>query len=240
VRIKAPATEDINRTTIGYDVLRAPINPAVAKVSIVTTVYDRVACLESCLRSVQALNFKDYEHIIVADAPPAQVLRQIEEVTDSYGNSAGRLTLANLRVRKNDWGISPATVGLGLARGEYLCFLSDDNGYAPDHFDKLVAALDQDSNLGFVYSSCLYDGRLVLNASVPGHGRIDLGQPLFRRNLFQKHLADTLPFREISWDWKMIESFMRKGVRWAHVDKATFIFRLARYPQLAPAASISR
>jgi hypothetical protein len=240
VRIGPPAIKGISHAAIGHDLLRTPANPVAARVSIVTTVYDRVACLRRCLRSVEALNFKDYEHIVVADAPPMQVLREIEELTAKYGNSQGRLTLANLRTRVNDWGISPAAVGLAMARGEYLSFLSDDNGYAPDHFDRLVAALDRDPNLGFAYSSCLYDGRAVLNAPTPSHGRIDLGQPLFRRELFEKHLAGKLPFHEVSWDWKMIESFMGRGVRWAHVDKPTFIFRLARYPNFIPGEGIPR
>ena len=52
-------------------------------------------------------------------------------------------------------------MGLHLARGRYVCFLSDDNGYMPDHLDPLVEALDHDSNIGFVYSSCQYAGRLI-------------------------------------------------------------------------------
>jgi hypothetical protein len=29
-----------------------------------------------------------------------------------------------------------------------------------------------------------------------------------------------------------IESFLKRGVRWRHLDDATFVFRLANYPQL--------
>jgi hypothetical protein len=37
----------------------------------------------------------------------------------------------------------------------------------------------------------------------------------------------------------MIESFLRAGVRWRHVDDATFIFRLAKYPHLIVPASVA-
>ena len=231
VQIRTPETTSAGCAVIDHDVLQAGTAGA-AKVSIITTAYDRIDCLERCLRSVQALTFKDHEHIIVADAPPSDVLRRIEGLGERYGSASGKLTLANLKERKNDWGISPAAVGLRLARGEYICFLSDDNGYVPDHFEKLLAVLDQDPNIGFVYSSCLYDGRTVLNAPVPGHGKIDLGQPVFRRDLFDRYLGGTLPFRELCWDWRMIETFTRLGVSWRHVDEATFIFRLAKYPHL--------
>ena len=40
----------------------------------------------------------------------------------------------------------------------------------------------------------------------------------------------------MAWDWALIDTFVQRGVRWQHVDVPSFIFRLARYPQLmAPA-----
>jgi hypothetical protein len=73
---------------------------------------------------------------------------------------------------------------------------------------------------------------MVLNAPSPRQAKIDLGQPLFRRELFEKHLNGTLPFHEFGWDWRMIERFLQKGVRWKHIDDPTFIFRLAQHPHL--------
>ncbi len=199
-------------------------------VSIVTTVYDRVGCLEECLRSVDALEFRDYEHIVVADAPPQPVLEQIKSLVSEQGGT--QRTFASLQARANDWGVSPAALGLRMAHGKYVCFLSDDNGYRPTHFNRLVQTLETCPALGFVYSSCQYDGRITLSPAVPRPGRIDLGQPLFRRELFDKYLGGTIPFREHGWDWRMIEHFMRSGVRWQHVNDDTFLFRLAKYPHL--------
>jgi hypothetical protein len=173
----------------------------------------------------------------VADAPPTHVQDQIQKLVARYSIGSTKLIFANLNVRKNDWGIGPATAGLAIARGKYVCFLSDDNGYESWHFDKLVAILDRDPSLGFVYSSCLYAGIGILNVAPPRPGKIDLGQPLFRRELFDRYLGGTLPFREYGWDWRMVERFMRMGVRWQHVNEATFIFRLARYPRLIPTPS---
>jgi hypothetical protein len=204
------------------------------QISIITTVYDRVACLDACIRSVQALKFDCYEHIIVADAPPPTVLTQIRSLVGDSFDGRHRLRLAVSRIRAKDWGMTPATVGLSLATGQYVCFLSDDNGYKPEHFEKLAAALDEDPGLGFVYSGCLYDGRATLNAAPPAFGRIDLGQPLLRRDLFDRHLPGPWPFRCLAWDWKMIEHFLQRQVRWKHIRDATFLFRLAKYPALAP------
>jgi glycosyltransferase involved in cell wall biosynthesis/spore maturation protein CgeB len=206
------------------------------KVSIITTVYDRVDCLERCIRSVRALEFRDYEHIVVADSPPVEIRERIEELVARHSGGSGNPALSVLHTRQHDWGISPAAAGLDMARGKYISFLSDDNGYLPRHFNSLVAALDGDAGLGFAYSSCLYDGRLTLTSSVPRPGRIDLGQPLFRRELFDRYLGGKLPFKEFGWDWRMIERFTQNGVRWRHINDATFVFRLAKYPDLIAGA----
>lgn len=210
-----------------------PVRSTAPRLSIVTTVYDRTECLERCIASVQRLEFRDHEHLIVADHPPPQVLARIRAIVEAAGDP--RVGLHNLRRRHNNWGIAPAAAGLRRARGEFVAFLSDDNGYLPDHFDPLVRLLDRDAALGFVYSSCRYDGRLVLSHPVPRPGRFDLGQPLFRRELFELHLGDDLPFDMMAWDWHLVDTLMRRGVRWRHVDRQSFIFRLAKYPQLMAA-----
>jgi len=231
------------KVPVGRDVRRAVPRPVVRvtrgdeetpTVSIITTVYDRVGCLEQCLRSVKALEFQDYEHIVVADLPPDPVLEQIKKVIAESGNGARQTIFACLEKRMNNWGIAPAARGLEMARGKYVCFLSDDNGYKSNHFNKLVATLEANPGLGFVYSSCHYDGRFILRSPIPKPGRIDLGQPLFRRELFDKYMGGTLPFAEYGWDWRMVERLMRNGVRWQHVNDDTFLFRLAKYPHLIP------
>jgi glycosyltransferase involved in cell wall biosynthesis len=206
----------------------------VPRVSIVTTVYDRVACLARCLRSIQHNLYPDLEQIVVSDAPPDPIVAAIARLC----TEAPRVTqYLNLPTRQNDWGISPAEAGLRAATGDYVCFLSDDNAYLPDHFAPLVAALEADPDLGFVYSSCLYAGRKELRYCPPVGAGIDLGQPLFRRSVLRAHFADTLPCHGVfSWDWELIRILIQdKGVRWQHVDATTFVFRLDAYPAIVEA-----
>lgn len=191
------------------------------RISIVTTVYDRVSDLRRCLRSTQHLAYRDFEQIVVSDHPPFETLCAIGEACAEAG-----VRHLNLPARTNNWGIGPAQAGLREARGEFVCFLSDDNAYLPDHFGPLLEALDADPALGFAYSSCKYAGRAILCES-PAYGRIDLGQPLFRRSV----LGDALPFNEFAWDWRLIDSLLARGVRWRHVDVLSFIFRLQFYPE---------
>jgi hypothetical protein len=240
IRIGDPDTPRTLTAPIEYEHIYSESQQRIPKVSIVTTVYDRVECLRQCLQSVRSLNFDDYEHIIVADSPPSTVLKRLKDMIAESQSGNCRTTLATLKDRRNDWGISPACAGLSMASGRYLSFLSDDNGYMPNHFEKLVRVLDSNPGIGFAYSSCRYDGRAVLRGPFPRAGGIDLGQPLFRRELFREYLGGTIPFHEFGWDWRMIETFLKKGVKCQHQDDATFIFRLAKYPDLMANATTGR
>jgi hypothetical protein len=232
IRINALGLPRIPTAPIDYEQIYSEPQQGIRQVTIVTTVYDRVDCLRRCLQSVRELSLVDYEHIIVADSPPPSVLKSLKALIAESQPGNSKTILATLKQRRNDWGISPACAGLSMARGRYISFLSDDNGYMPNHFEKLVRVLDSDPNIGFAYSSCRYAGRAILRPPVPRPGGIDLGQPLFRRELFHDYLGGTIPFHEFGWDWRMIDAFLKNGVKCRHVDDATFIFRLASYPHL--------
>ena len=233
VAVATPRSQGHGEAAIDGAITLHAVQVAPPRVSIVTTVYDRLDCLRQCIASVRRLHFGDHEHLIVSDAPPPDVVQRIAGIVQAAGDP--RLAYVNLAQRHNNWGIAPAAAGLRRARGEYLCFLSDDNGYQPGHVGTLVAVLDRQPGLGFAYSSCHYAGRTVLRHPVPRAARIDLGQPMFRRDLFERHFNDDLPFNEMAWDWRLIEALMQRHVRWQHVDQPSFIFRLAMYPQFAAA-----
>ena len=199
--------------------------------SIVTTVYDRVDELESCIKSVKNLNFQDYKHIIVADHPPQDIFLKIERIIADIGDP--RISLYDLPYRTNNLGISPAEFGLRKSTGKYVSFLDDDNGYLPNHFDALIDCLETNPQTGFAYSTCLWNNEMILNHS-PALGRIDLGQVLFRRDTFRDCINDGLNYSGYDWDWHMISDFICKGVTYTHIIQETFIFRLKKYPQFAP------
>jgi len=199
------------------------------RVSIVTTVYDRLDCLRRCLRSVQHLQWTDFEQIVVSDCPGPAIEAAIDGLVAATGDP--RIRHLPRETRANDWGMTPAFTGRRAAIGEFVCFLSDDNAYLPDHFGPLLAAFDADPGLGFVYSSCQYAGQRILASPTPMGARIDLGQPLFRRAV----LPPDLPFHEFAWDWRLIHLLMTRRVRWQHHDAPSFIFRLDAYPSIREA-----
>jgi glycosyltransferase involved in cell wall biosynthesis len=202
------------------------------KVSIVTTVYDRVDCLARCLASVKKLTWEPVEHIVVADDPPSETRAAIATICEAHA-----VRFINMPRRANDWGNTPASTGLHAADGKYVCFLSDDNAYLPRHLEPLVWAMEEDPGLGMAYSSCLYNATRELRLSPPLGAGIDLGQPLWRRAVLRDQFQDVLPFSgTMSWDWEMIRTLVyERGVTWRHVDELSFVFRLAVYPRLMAA-----
>jgi predicted nucleic acid-binding Zn-ribbon protein len=204
--------------------------------SIVTTVYDRADSLATCLRSVANLDFQDYEHIIVADHPPEDSLAALQRVVAEAGDP--RVLFRNLPKRTNDLGITPAQTGLRRAEGKYVAFLDDDNVYLPSHFNALIQCLEENPGLGFAYSACLWNAELLLNVPSPEEGRIDLGQVLFRRDLFRTQFNDELKYSGYTWDWQLISQLLSRSVAFRFIDQETFVFRAAQFPRLQPEAPI--
>ena len=204
--------------------------------SIVTTVYDRADSLATCLRSVANLDFQDYEHIIVADHPPEDSLAALQRVVAEANDP--RVLFRNLPKRTNDLGITPAQTGLRRAEGKYVAFLDDDNVYLPSHFNALIECLENNPGLGFAYSACLWNAELLLNAPSPEEGRIDLGQVLFRRDLFRVHFNDELKYSGYTWDWKLISELLGRSVAFRFIDQETFVFRAGQFPRLQPEAPL--
>jgi glycosyltransferase involved in cell wall biosynthesis len=199
--------------------------------SIITTVYDRVDCLKQCIASVKELNVTDYEHIIVSDCPPEAVVKEISDLVVSQNDY--RIKYFNLQERHDNWGIAPLSRGLKEATGKYVAILSDDNGYLPNHFDVLIPAMEEDNSLSFVYSACWYRDMGLFAHPVPDDCHIDLGQPLYRRSLFNSIFQDEIPFNIYGFDWRVIRCFMDAG-KWKFFPDPTFVFRLACYPQYMP------
>lgn len=203
------------------------------RVTIVTTVYDRMACLARCLRATALSTLEAREQLVVSDAPGPSLEVTIDGLVAATGDR--RVRHLRRQTRANDWGMSPAADGLRAATGEFVCFLSDDNAYLPDHFTPLLAALDADPDLGFVYTSCQYAAMRELRAAPPTACHIDLGQPLFRTAVLRAAFPRGFPYHEFAWDWQVIHALLGRGVRWRHVDIPSFIFRLAAYPALVEA-----
>ena len=113
------------------------------RVSVVIPVYNGERYLADALQSVLSQTFKDFELIIIDDGSTdrsAAIVRKFEGESVHY------------RLRPNG-GVSKArNAGVAIARGEYIAFLDQDDLWLPDKLSVQVAYLDQNQDVGGVYS----------------------------------------------------------------------------------------
>jgi O-antigen biosynthesis protein len=107
-----------------------PPLPRTPKVSVVVCSYNGGRTLDGCLRSLETLNYPDYEVILVNDGS-----------TDSVPQIAARYPGIRYHAQPNR-GLSVArNVGMELAQGEIIAYTDDDCFADPDWLYFLVAKL---------------------------------------------------------------------------------------------------
>jgi glycosyltransferase involved in cell wall biosynthesis len=100
-------------------------------VSIVVPTYNRRERLRGALQSVANQHYDSVEMVVVNDGGV-----DIADIVASFPR-------ARLIENGRNLGVTPSVnAGIAAARGEYLCFLADDDFLQPDHVARLVAALE--------------------------------------------------------------------------------------------------
>jgi spore maturation protein CgeD len=112
------------------------------RVSVLLTTYNRPAMLREAVDSVLAQTFTDFELIVLDDnsSSPAQwdVLADYRDAVVLYKSGVQPAERPE-RVRY----AVLANIGLGLARGEYVTYLCDDDWYLPRRLEVMAARLDE-------------------------------------------------------------------------------------------------
>lgn len=151
-------------------------------ISYIVSAYDRPVQLIGCLASLLSQSHQDFEIIVTDNA------------SDSYSNSRAVTKVCGfvdrvlyLHTRMETCYHSAEHAVLSAAKGEWLCFPSDDSYYVPD-FAKLM--LEASVNRDLVYCDCIYDPRRggtysVLDTS-PNMGYIDKTNFIVRKEWFVK------------------------------------------------------
>ncbi|MDR2461537.1 MAG: glycosyltransferase [Deltaproteobacteria bacterium] len=113
------------------------------KVTALISTFNRPQYLAESIKSVLAQTMNDWELIIlndggidVADVVAKFADPRITYVPDSVNKGAA--------IRFNQ--------GLHLSRGDYVCYLGDDDLFYPNHFEVLSKALDENPEAGLAYS----------------------------------------------------------------------------------------
>ena len=134
------------------------------RVSVLLTTYNRPGMLAEAIESVLAQTFTDYELIVLDDnsgdpgvpgvlaghwADPRVVVYKSSVAPGERGARVRYAVLAN--------------IGLGLARGEYVTYLCDDDLYLPRRLELMAARLDEgDCQVVYGTQRVERDGELVM------------------------------------------------------------------------------
>ena len=168
--------------------------------------------LGSCIPSVHAQDFRDYEHLIVSDGPDPE-LAALELPPQT------RLIQLDEHDPGVRWGHRARLRGIEEARGQILAWLDDDDAWRPRHLAALAPAVPEG---GFAYSRAEVHG-----GPAPwriGDGRIAYGR--IQPASMVVHDRDILALE--TWrdetnfpDWDLVRRWLTHDVPYASVDEVT-------------------
>lgn len=207
-------------------------------VSVITGTWQRHELLTECILNIQRQTYPNIEHIIVSDGPDAVLVDRFAP-RDFIPNCDVYLTPLRVPIRfvalGRNWSsflaasmsAVPFQVAQWMARGEYLCWMADDDRFDPDHIESLVNLLEA-TDSDFVYSRC----RVWSVDTHPGdYEEVGTDPPALAQvtnALYRAELLDYRGFRThigSGSDWDQVEGWMQAGARWTMLDRVTMSHR---------------
>lgn len=105
-------------------------------ISIVVPVYKVESYLDTCVQSICAQTFTDFELILVDDGSPDNC----PAMCDAWAEKDARIRV----IHEENQGLSAArNVGIELAKGRYLAFVDSDDYIEPDMMAQLLQAIEK-------------------------------------------------------------------------------------------------
>jgi len=111
-------------------------------VSILIVHFNGYQVLKNCLRSIEKIDYKNYEVVIVDNASTDESLENLNNDTFSF------LKLQVIKSSRNLGFAGGNNLGYKKAQGEYLLLLNNDTVVEPDLLKSLVAKMESDLSIG--------------------------------------------------------------------------------------------
>ncbi|MDR1112002.1 MAG: glycosyltransferase [Deltaproteobacteria bacterium] len=120
--------------------MSAPDHP---KVTALISTFNRPQYLAEAITSIVSQTMDDWELIVLNDGG-VDVAHVVEKFADPRIVYVPDTENRGAAIRFNQ--------GLRLAKGDYVCYLGDDDAFYPNHFELLSKALDENPEAGLAYS----------------------------------------------------------------------------------------
>ena len=153
-------------------------------VSIIVPTWNRPDLLQDTLRSLVAQCYPNWEAVVVNDAgvDVAALVASIDPL--------GRIRYVN---HARNAGLSAArNTGIGLSRGDILCYLDDDDIFRPEHLQTVIRAFREHPDREFVYTEAEYVSEQIENGE---RLELDRGTPFSNidYSLQRLHVSNFIP-----------------------------------------------
>lgn len=120
-------------------------NPSV---SIILPTYNRESFLESAFGAIRDQTFTDWELIVVDDGSTDQTREKVDRLTSEIRQPVRYI------YQENEGAYGARNTGLDHACGKHIAFYDSDDTWLPHHLQDCVQALEDNSDVDWVYGSC--------------------------------------------------------------------------------------
>ena len=117
------------------------------KFSIITTTFNSIKTIESCIKSINSQNYSNLDLIWIDNNSSDGTYEQLEK----YSSKSTQL----IKV-KNTSIVEAWNLGLEKSKGDIICFLNSDDQYFSENIIYNVAKLFSNKNINLVYSDIIY------------------------------------------------------------------------------------
>lgn len=152
--------------------------------SVLIPVYNVERYLESCLKSVLAQTFPDYEIILVDDGSQDSSGRICDTYADRY---PGRIQVYH---KQNQGLLSARRVALQAAKGKYICFLDSDDCWVENTLKRLHEIIEETNSdvVLFRWNRIDENGKVLSETT---QGVFTHTGPVEKKAVFEKMLSTT-------------------------------------------------
>ncbi|HLT09064.1 MAG TPA: glycosyltransferase family A protein [Cyclobacteriaceae bacterium] len=151
-------------------------------VSVIIPTYGRPKFLPRCIESVCQQSYRNIEIVVVDDNGQGQAQQvETERVVTSIECD---LPLTYIVHERNGGGSAARNTGAASAKGEFLCFLDDDDEYYPDRIAKQIEVLKHKNSEDHLIKACT---NLVIRRK--GGIEVDRQPPKYQDNFLFEVLA---------------------------------------------------
>lgn len=193
-------------------------------ISVILSTYNQENTVLETIDSILQQTYKDFEIIAVNNSSTDNTLEELNKVEDN------RLSIYTIEYT----GLSKArNFGASKASGDYLLFIDGDDKIAPEFLEKSLYVLEDDPNLGFVYTDTQHFGYANTYWEQP---EFDVLRLLYTNYICSCSLMRTVAYRlsggynEKNWAyWEDYEFWLRmvsNGWLGKHIPEKLFYYRI--------------